>query len=340
MELRLGSLRLPSTIIQSPMAACTDLPFRLIAREKGLAFSFLEMVSAQALVRESEKTLRLLKTSPEDRPLGAQLLGCDPEIMAQAARMIEALGFDLLDLNLGCPVRKVTSNGEGSALLKEPGKAEAVFKAVTKAVRRIPVTVKMRKGYDDPSGQEAVELAKRAEANGLAAVTVHGRTQRQQYMGRADYEAIGRVKRAVKIPVIGNGDVVTPEDALRLKETSACDGIMVGRAGLGNPWVYGNLHRVMEGSREPACVPSVGERRDTLLKHLDLETLHMGERQAALNMRRIVLWYSQGLPNCKALRVAVCRTMDLALIRRMIEDYFDSLPADVCAPCAPVLLSE
>lgn len=338
--LKIGSLDLPSAIIQSPMAACTDLPFRLIAREKGLAFSFLEMVSAQALARENGKTLRLLQTAPGDRPLGAQLLGCDPGNMAEAAAIIEDLGFDLLDLNLGCPVRKVTANGEGSALLREPEKVEKIFQAVRKAVKRIPVTVKMRKGFQDESGSEAVRVARIAEETGLCAITVHGRTQQQGYSGRSDYAAIAAVKRAVKIPVIGNGDVITPEDALRLKETSACDGIMVGRAGLGNPWVYRNLHKIMEGSSEPPHVPSVQERRETLLKHLDLEIRHMGERQAALNMRRIVLWYTAGLPNSKSLRVSVCRTTELPLIREMIGNFFDGLPAQVPPPSPPLLLTE
>lgn len=336
----MGDLRLPSCIIQSPMAACTDLPFRLIAREKGLAFSFLEMVSARALVRENDKTLRLLRSVPEDRPLGAQLLGCDPGIMAEAARIIEGLGFDLLDLNLGCPVRKVVANGEGAALLREPEKAEEIFKAVRGAVKNIPITVKMRKGFQDESGKEAVEIALRAQANGLGAITVHGRTQEQGYSGKADYRAIGLVKQAVGIPVIGNGDVTTPEDALLLKAQSSCDGIMVGRAGLGNPWVYRNLERVMEGSPDPPTVPCAAERRDTLLKHFGLEIRHQGERLSALNMRRIVVWYTAGLPDCKSLRAAVCRTTDPALIRRLIEDYFASLPARVPPPCAPVLLAE
>jgi len=340
MNLKIGALEISSSIIQSPMAACTDLPFRLIAREKGLKFSFLEMISAQALARANDKTLRLMQSVPEDRPLGAQLLGCDPRNMAAAAKIIEDLGFDSLDLNLGCPVKKVTSNGEGSALLKDPQKAGEIFSAVAKAVKNIPVTVKMRKGFNDESGDEAVTLAKIAEESGLSAVTVHGRTQQQGYSGRADYEAIAKVKQAVKIPVIGNGDVTSAEDALRLKKISGCDGIMIGRAGLGNPWVYRNLDGALRGSIEPPYIPSVAERRETLLRHFDLEIQYLGEYYAAVNMRRIVFWYTGGLPNAKTLRVAVCQTRDLALIQSLIENFFDALPADVPPPRAPVLLSE
>jgi nifR3 family TIM-barrel protein len=336
--LQLGSLRLPSKIIQSPLAACSDLPFRLIARGKGLGFCFLEMVSAQSLTRENAKTRRMLVTTPEDKPLGAQLLGCDPDMMAEAARILEELGFDLIDMNLGCPVKKVVGNGEGSALLTNPAGAEKVFKAVRAAVK-VPVTMKTRKGFKDTSGDEAVELAKRAEGAGLCAVTIHGRTQAQQYGGRSDWEAIGKVKAAVRIPVIGNGDVLTAADAKRLFEVSGCDGIMIGRGGLGNPWIYRNLERGLAGDAAP-YVPTVPERKETLLKHLALERALLGDRQAALNMRRITVWYTQGLPGNKVMRVAVCSTMDCDEIARLIAGFFDALPADAPPPAVPVLLTE
>ena len=339
MPLQIGSLTLSSKIIQSPLAACSDLPFRLIGREMGLGFCYLEMVSAQSLTRENAKTRRMLNTLPQDKPLGAQLLGCDPDMMAEAARILEEMGFDLIDMNLGCPVKKVVGNGEGSALLKDPARAEKVFRAVRSAVK-VPVTMKTRKGFQDPSGDEAVELAKRAEGAGLCAVTIHGRTQAQGYAGRSDWEAIGKVKRAVKIPVIGNGDVLTPADAARLLEISGCDGIMIGRGGLGNPWIYKNLDDVMNGRRDAIYVPSVPERKETLLKHFALARKLIGDRQAALNMRRITVWYSQGLPHNKVMRVGVCSTMDCELIVKLISDFFDQLPADAPPPTVPLLLAE
>lgn len=340
MGLKIGPLSLPSRIVQSPLAACSDLAFRLVGRERGLGMCFLEMVSAQSLTRENAKTRRMLVTVPEDKPLGAQIIGCDPGMMAEAASILSEMGFDLIDMNLGCPVKKVVTNGEGSALLKDPDKAEKVFRAVRDAVKGKPVTVKMRKGFNDPSGDEAAEMARRAEAAGLDAVTVHGRTQAQQYAGVADYEAIGKVKRAVKIPVIGNGDVLKAEDAKRLLEVAGVDGVMIGRGGLGNPWIYKNLEEGLSGAREKPYVPSVAERKATLLQHFALERRFQGDRQAALNMRRIVVWYTQGLPHNKAMRVAVCSTMDCAEIERLIADFFDKLPADAPPPTVPVLLTE
>ena len=328
MPLQLGGLRLASAVVQSPMADCTDLPFRLVSRRRGLGFAFTEMVSARSLLcPKNHRTLALLKTAPEDRPLGAQLLGKDPARLAAAAALLQDLGFDLIDLNFGCPVKKVVSNGEGSALLKDPALAERIFAAVRRAVT-VPLTVKTRKGFSDGSGAEAVELARRAEAQGLDAVTVHGRTQKQMYGGVSDHRAVALVRAAVRIPVLGNGDVRVPGDALRLRDESGCAGVMIGRGGLGNPWLYRRAHLAWEGKDGHDREPTLQERRAALLEHFDLELEHLGERQAALNFRRIGAWYTSGLTGAKAFRVGVYATMDVALIRRMIEDFFSAVPED------------
>lgn len=291
--LQLKNLKLKSPVIQSPMAGCTDLAFRILARRRGMEFSFLEMISANGFVRNSEGSHELMKTLPEDRPLGAQLVGCDPDIVAEAAARIEDLGFDLLDLNLGCPVRKITAIGSGSALLKEPQKAKELFTKVVKAIKKIPVTVKMRKGFEDESGAEAVQIAKIAEDCGLSMVTVHGRTKAQGYSGFADWNAIRMVKEAVKIPVIGNGDVLTADDAKRMVDQTGCDGIMIGRGGLGNPWIYAAIRSKLY-TGEPYHEPTLEDRRQTVLEHMELERLYEGEERAVFHMRRIGAWYIQG----------------------------------------------
>lgn len=323
MALKLGGLTISSGVVQSPMAACTDLAFRLIAREKGMEFAYLEMVSAHALTLANGKTLGLMKTVPQDRPLGAQLVGCDPDLMAEAAAIVEDMGFDLLDLNLGCPVPKITGGGDGagSALLAQPKKAESIFAKVVRAVKRIPVTVKMRIGYADASGAEAVDVARRAQDAGVRAVAVHGRTREQRYSGKADYAAIGRVKAALSIPVIGNGDVASGEDARRLVAESGCDAVMLGRGALGNPWLYRNVARALAGSPEPAYAPSFAERKATLLRHLALELEHEGEFIASRHMRRVACWYFSGLPGSAAFRERACRAPTTSDMQRIIEDF-------------------
>ena len=303
------------------MAGCTDLAYRMVSRKRGMEFCFLEMVSANGLMHESQRTFDLMKTIPEDRPLGAQLMGCDPDIMAAAAEKIENAGYDLLDLNLGCPVRKVTAGGAGAAMLKDPANTEKVFKKVVAALKKIPVTIKVRKGYEDDSGKEAVEIAKIAEGSGIAAVTVHGRTRAQGYTGKADWEAIGKVKRAVKIPVIGNGDVLTADDAKRLRDISGCDGVMIGRGGLGNPWVYRNVEAGLADASARPYVPTLEERRQTLLKHLDYQVRFEGERLAVLKMRRIGCWYFNGLPGAAQFRNAICRAESTDAVRELILGF-------------------
>lgn len=329
--LKIKSLTLNSPVIQSPMAGCTDLAYRLVSRKRGMEYCFLEMVSANGLLHESHHTNGLMKTIPEDRPLGAQLMGSEPDVMAAAAEIVESMGYDSLDLNLGCPARKITTQCSGSAMLKDPENAEKVFKAVVKAVKKIPVTVKMRKGYEDPSGEEAVKIAKIAEDCGISMVTVHGRTRVQGYSGKADYEAIGKVKRAVKIPVIGNGDVVTVDDARRLVEVSGCDGIMIGRGGLGNPWIFSAIRSALY-TGEPYKEPTLEDRLQTVLEHMELEKKYEGEPRAVLHMRRIGAWYIQGHPGAAQARAELNRCQTIAqvgeiLIRTLSDKAFSKAVA-------------
>lgn len=302
------------------MAGCTDLAFRLIARRHGMEFAFLEMVSADALVRQTAKTYELLKSTPEDRPLGAQIVGCHPEVMGEAAAIIEGMGFDLLDINMGCPVPKVTGPGGGSALLAEPETAKKIFAGVMKKVKKIPVTVKMRKGFSDPSGREAVEIARAAQEAGLCAVAVHGRTRVQGYSGKADWEAISRVREAVRIPVFGNGDVNTPEDAKRLRETSGCAGIMVGRGALGNPWLYRSIEQILE-DQPSGPEPALEEKKKTALEHFELELQTEGEKTGLLKSRRILSWYLRDYPGSPRFRDRINRSESAEEMRELVRSF-------------------
>ncbi len=283
------------------------------------------MVSSEALVRDSRKTADLLKTAEADRPLGAQLVGCNPEVMANAAEMIEGMGFDLLDLNLGCPVPKITGPGGGSALLKEPEKAKAIFQAVIKKIKKIPVTVKMRLGFEDGSGHEAAVIARHAEDAGFSAVAVHGRTRKQGYTGIADWEAIARVKKAVSIPVWGNGDVFSGEAALKMLATTGCDGVMVGRGALGNPWLYTNIENAM--NNRPLFKPELEDLKKAVLRHLELEEQTEDPRSGLMKSRRISCWYFKNQPGVHRLRDKLHRSMSFAELKEHIV-AFQSLPGE------------
>jgi len=312
--LQLKSLTLPSPIIQSPMVGCTDLAYRLVARRRGMTFAFIEMVSSNGLMHESRKTKEIMQTNAEDRPLGAQLMGCDADVMSKAAQRVEEMGYDLLDLNLGCPVRKVTSGGAGAAMLKDPQNTRRVFESVVQAVKKIPVTIKMRLGYEDPSGEEAVEIARIAEASGISMITVHGRTRAQGYTGKANWDAIGKVKRAVKIPVLGNGDVLTAEHARDLQERSGCDGVMIGRGALGNPWLFGQIHDRLFRKQDPIA-PTREERIAAVMEHMNLEVELLGEQKAVYHMRRIGGWYIAGVTNAAQWRNQLVRSRTVSEVR-------------------------
>ncbi len=318
--LTLKSFTLKSRVIQSPMAACTDLAYRLLSRSYGLEFCFLEMVSAESLIRHNEGAEELMKTVPEDKPLGAQLVGCRPHAMGEAAAMVEAMGYDLLDLNLGCPVPKIAGQGAGSALLARPDDCREIFTQVVKKIKKIPVTVKMRLGVQDASGNEAARIAKIAQECGISAVSVHGRTRVQGYSGSADYHAIRRVKEAVSIPVIGNGDVLSGADAQKMIEITGCDGVMIGRGGLGNPWIFKSVERVLEG-HGPLPDPTPQEKKEALLKHLDLELKYRDERTTLFYMRRIACWYFKNLPGVAEFRGAINTCESIAGIRSLIENF-------------------
>lgn len=304
-------------VVQSPMAGCSDLAFRLISRRYGMQYCFLEMISANGLIHDSRQSHELLKTVPEDRPVGAQLVGCEPDVMAEAARRVIALGFEHLDLNLGCPVRKVTSQGAGAALMDDRIRAEKVFSAVVKAVAPVPVTVKMRKGFKDDSGRQAVDIAKAAEDNGIVAVTVHGRTQAQGYVGPADWRAIGMVKRAVSIPVLGNGDVIDVESARRMRDETGCDGMMIGRGGLGNPWLFAAIRSALfsDGAHR---VPTREEKLQAALEHMEFEARYEGVDRAVFHMRRIGTWYIQGVPHAAGWRARLNQSRTLDHIRSVL----------------------
>ena len=321
---KLGKLALKTPVFQSPMADCTDIAFRLIARELGLELAFTEMISAEALARGNERTLPFLRRIPEDQPLGAQLVGHNPISMGKAAAMVEARGFEILDLNFGCPVRKITTPGAGSALLQRPDLAAQIFESVMTHIKKIPVTVKMRTGFTDPSGKEALLIARLAEEHGLSAVTIHGRTRAQGYSGKADWEVIRLAKKNLKIPVFGNGDIFVPEDAKRMMEMTGCDGVAIGRGALGNPWLYTGIRSCLAGHTPKQ--PSFEEKKRVALEHIRLEVHYEGERMGILQSRRIAAWYFKGCPNVTQLRNKTNRATSLKEMLSLIKNFQQETP--------------
>ncbi len=298
-KLKIGDVTLDNNVILAPMAGVTDLPFRLLCREMGAGMVCMEMVSAKAIYYHNKNTEELLTIHPKERPVSLQLFGSDPKILGEMAERIEVRPFDILDFNMGCPVPKVVNNGEGSALMKDPKLAENLLTALVKAVRK-PVTVKIRKGFDENS-TNAVEIAKIAESCGVSAVAVHGRTRSQYYSGRADWDIIRQVKEAVKIPVIGNGDIDGPEAAKAMLESTGCDGIMIGRAAQGNPWIFRETVKFLEDGTLSSG-PDREEKKEMILRHAVLLKEVKGEYTAVREMRKHLAWYTTGMPHSARFR--------------------------------------
>ncbi|HHU51091.1 MAG TPA: tRNA dihydrouridine synthase DusB [Firmicutes bacterium] len=316
----IGTVKLESPVIPAPMAGVTDLPFRRILKAMGAGLVCSEMVSAQALVYGNARTLDLLQVSREERPISLQLFGSNPETLAKAVRILQDYPIDLIDLNMGCPVPKVVKNGEGAALLRDLPRAAAIIQAVV-AAAGCPVTVKMRAGWE--RGQEvAPELAILAEQAGAAAVAVHSRYRADFYSGEADWNIIKRVKAAVKIPVIGNGDVTSPADALAMMEQTGCDGVMIGRAVMGNPWLIKQVTAVLRGV--PVPPPPTHKERFALMKeHFRAQIKFSGEKRGILEMRKHLSWYMKGFPGAARFRdlinSAESKEAVLELLRKLEE---------------------
>ena len=313
--LKIGSLLLPHNIMLAPLAGVTNLAFRLICRQHGASMAFTEMVSVNGMVREGEKTRALLASCPEDRPLGVQLFGDDPQALAQAARMV-ADQADLLDVNMGCPVRKVVAGGAGSALLKDVARISAIISAV-RAVTRLPLTIKIRSGWQ--CGEHVYrEVGRIAEAEGCDAITLHPRSRAQMFSGQADWSLLARLKETVSIPVIGSGDLFCAEDCVRMLDETGCDGVMIARGALGNPWIFRQTQELLSGMAPQ--VVTAAERAAVAEQHLQLQIASLGEPVAVREMKKHAGWYIHGVPGAATLRRAVNTAQTAGQLRAVFSE--------------------
>lgn len=297
--IKIGNVKLENKVFLSPMAGVTDLPFRLICKEQNCGMLYTEMINAKALCYDDENTKKMLRIEEDEHPIAVQIFGSEPEYMGRATEIMNEYPNEILDINMGCPAPKVIRNGDGSALMKNPKLAEEVLKAVVKKSKK-PVTLKIRKGWDDNT-VNAVEIAKIAEACGISALAIHGRTREQYYSGKADWDIITEIKENISIPVIGNGDVFTIQDAINMLDKTNCDAIMIGRGAQGNPWIFKRINHYMQ-TGEILPEPTLDEKINTAIKHLRLAVEEHGEYIAVREMRKHVAWYLKGLKNSARVR--------------------------------------
>ena len=317
-KLKIGNVTLENNLVLGPMAGVTDLPFRLLCKEQGAGLLCMEMVSAKGVHYNNKNTEQLLAIDEREHPVSLQLFGSDPHIMGEITRRMDERDFDIIDLNMGCPVPKVFQNGDGSALMKNPKLAGEIIREMVKATKK-PVTVKIRKGIDE-AHVNAVEVAKIAEDAGAAAVAVHGRTREQYYSGKADWEMIRRVKEAVSIPVIGNGDLLCAADVARMKEQTGCDGFMIARGAQGNPWIFHQILHFFKTGEEEAK-PDKKQMADMVLRHAKMQIAWKGENIGMREMRKHAAWYTSGYPNGASLR----RAMNEVTTYAQLEELFASM---------------
>lgn len=318
--MKIGNVELKNKVFLSPMAGVTDLPFRLICKEQNCGLLYTEMINAKALCYDDENTKKMLNIEEEEHPVAVQIFGSDPEFMGKAAEIMNQYPNEILDINMGCPAPKVVKNGDGSALMRNPKLAEKVLTAVVKNSKK-PVTLKIRKGWDD-SSVNAVEIAKIAEACGISALAIHGRTREQYYSGKADWDIIGDIKNNINIPVIGNGDVFEIQDAINMLDKTNCDAIMIGRGAQGNPWIFKRINHYME-TGEILPEPTIDEKMNVALKHLKLAVEEHGEYVAVREMRKHLGWYLKGLKNSARVRDEINKIENYEEVVSRLKEYME-----------------
>ncbi|MCD3196142.1 tRNA dihydrouridine synthase DusB [Clostridium botulinum C] len=316
--MKIGNLNFKNNVFLAPMAGVTDIAYRGLCKEMGCGLVYTEMISAKGMYYNNENTKKLLMLSKEEKPVAAQIFGSDPLVMARACEILnEDDGVCIIDINMGCPAPKIVKNGEGSALMKTPELAAKIVMEMKKISKK-PVTVKFRKGFDNDN-INAVEFAKRMEQAGVDAVAIHGRTRAQMYEGKADWDIIRRVKEAVDIPVIGNGDVFSAEKAFQLKEETNCDGIMIARGAMGNPWIFKQIQLAL--NNEEVIYPTPEEKIDMCIRHLKLAIQYHGELKAVREMRKHIAWYIKGIKNCTDIKNKINVEKESDNVIKILKEY-------------------